>query len=57
MDFEEDFGLIVFIIMLFIALGFSMGFGISGTVEIQEIKQVDEGYYITINDEIYYKEV
>ena len=24
--------------------------------EIQDIKQVDNGYYITINNEIYYKE-
>ena len=26
------------------------------SIEIQEIKQVDNGYYITINNEIYYKE-
>lgn len=25
-------------------------------IEIQEIKPVDNGYYITINNEIYYKE-
>ena len=25
-------------------------------IEIQDIKEVDNGYYITINNEIYYKE-
>ncbi len=25
-------------------------------IKVQDIKQVDNGYYITINNEIYYKE-
>lgn len=56
-DLEEDYGLIIFIILIFVVLGFFMGVSIASEIEIQEIKQVDKGFYITINDKIYYKEV
>ena len=56
MDLDEDFLAVLFILAIFL-FGLVVGCVISETVEIQEIKQVDKGYYITINDEIYYKEV
>lgn len=42
-------------------VGFLLGvfFGVILTIkriDIQEIKQVENGYYVTINDEIYFKE-
>ena len=40
--------------LLGILVGYVIG---SCKMEIQEIKPVDNGYYITINNEIYYKEV
>ena len=44
-----------------VGLGIVLGFYIACIVrlprEIQEVREVDNGYYITINDEIYYKEV
>ena len=39
---------------------FGMLFGLiicsNPEIEIQDIRQVENGYYVTINDEIYYKE-
>ena len=41
-----------------ILIGFLMGVSLSyEKIKVQDIKQVDNGYYITINNEIYYKEV
>lgn len=37
-------------------MGFCIGIIVGSQIEIQEIKPVESGYYITINDEIYYKE-
>lgn len=55
---EERFDLWAVIVIASISLlfGFIIGFlGIG--IEIQNVKPVDDGYYITINDEIYFKEV
>lgn len=58
MDFDEDFGIMWFFALIILLLGVLIGSTIlTDSIEIQEIKQVDKGYYITINDEIYYKEV
>ena len=47
---------VIFTIVCFI-VGMILGFIVStNSINIQEIKPVDNGYYITINDEIYYKE-
>lgn len=48
---------IVFIFTIGIWVGIDVTFEIMKIEEIQEIKPVDNGYYITINNEIYYKEV
>jgi hypothetical protein len=56
----DDFGaevLVVLFIAVIFFLGLVVGCIMSGTLEIQEIKQADNGYYVTINNEIYYKEV
>lgn len=41
-----------------ILIGFLIGVSLFyEEIKVQDIKQVDNGYYITINNEIYYKEV
>lgn len=48
----------LFIMAVLILIGFLIGVSLSyEEIKVQEIKQVDNGYYITINNEIYYKEV
>ena len=43
--------------LICLIVGLLIGWGLNWfNPEIQEIKPVDNGYYITINDEIYYKE-
>lgn len=43
---------------ILILIGFLIGILVSyEEIKVQDIKQVDNGYYITINNEIYYKEV
>lgn len=45
-------------VAVFLLIGFLIGILVSyEEIKVQEIKQVDNGYYITINNEIYYKEV
>lgn len=45
-------------VVVFMLIGFLIGILVSyEEIKVQEIKQVDNGYYITINNEIYYKEV
>nr|DAY61364.1 MAG TPA: hypothetical protein [Caudoviricetes sp.] len=45
-------------VTVFILIGFLIGILVSyEEIKVQDIKQVDNGYYITINNEIYYKEV
>jgi len=61
-DIFEDYGL--WGIFIFISISVIMIFLIIGlgkeilqdpepTIEIQRVKQVDDGYYITINNEVY----
>ena len=54
--FDEGATIILCIgtLLLGILVGYMIG---SCKIEIQEIKPVEQGYYITINDEIYYKEM
>lgn len=48
----------LFAVTVFILIGFLIGIlGSYEEIKVQDIKQVDNGYYITINNEIYYKEV
>lgn len=48
----------LFIMAVLILIGFLMGVSLSyEEIKIQDIKQVDNGYYITVNSKIYYKEV
>lgn len=48
----------LFIMAVLILIGFLIGVSLSyEEIKVQDIKQVDNGYYITINNEIYYKEV
>jgi hypothetical protein len=52
----ENYDIWYFVIMLFIF--FLIGCcSVKPKIEIQEVVKGDNGYYITINDEIYYKEV
>lgn len=52
-DFMKAFTIIVFII-----IGFLIGVAPSyEEIKIQDVKPIENGYYITINNEIYYKEV
>ena len=45
-------------VAVFLLIGFLIGILVSyEEIKVQDIKQVDNGYYITINNEIYYKEV
>lgn len=51
----ENYDVSYFVIMLIIS--FLMGCcSVKPKIEIQEVVKGDNGYYITINDEIYYKE-
>lgn len=48
----------LFIMAVLILIGSLIGVSLSyEEIKVQDIKQVDNGYYITINNEIYYKEV
>lgn len=48
----------IFAMAILILIGFLIGISLSyEEIKVQDIKQVDNGYYITINNEIYYKEV
>ena len=55
---DVDENVAIFFTAVCFAIGIVVGwvFSLKG-IEIQEIKPVETGYYITINDEIYYKEV
>lgn len=45
-------------VAVFLLIGLLIGILVSyEEIKVQDIKQVDNGYYITINNEIYYKEV
>lgn len=55
----EDYGIwgvimsiavILFLIFLFMMMGKMV---LEPNIEIQRVKQVDDGYYITINNEVY----
>lgn len=52
-----DENIAVFFTIVCFVVGMILGLmiGLSAT-EIQEIKPVEQGYYITINNKIYYKE-
>jgi hypothetical protein len=55
--YEEISPIVMALFTIFgIIIGFTLGFCRGKLMEIQDIKQVDNGYYITINNEIYYKE-
>ena len=49
-------GICIFVFVLFIMIMGSLMFD-ARIIEIQEVKQLDTGYYITINNEIYEYEV
>lgn len=56
----DDFGTVMVVFFLLIiscCVGLIVGLNATNKIEIQDIKQVDNGYYITINDDIYYSEV
>ena len=52
---------LAFVIFLFVGFGISMikenKFNLHKNIEIQQITETDNGYYITINNKIYYSEV
>ncbi len=53
---EDLFDILLYILCFF--LGMLIGFiTLSESIEIQGIERTEKGYYITINNEIYYKEV
>ena len=55
--YEEISPIFMALLTIFgIIVGYTIGFLAEKTIEIQDIKSVDNGYYITINNEIYYKE-
>lgn len=57
MNYSEELLYIFFCITTFI-LGLISGcIALSESIEIQEVVETEKGYYITINNEIYYKEV
>ena len=56
MDIEDFMN--AFTIIVFIILGFLIGVATSyEEIKIQDVKPIENGYYRTINNEIYYKEV
>ena len=57
-DFIVDLFGPIMIVAIFIACGITYGIKfIKPSIEIQEVKQVEDTYYITINNEIYEYEV
>lgn len=53
---DSDYFFVAVVMILALIAGFVIGLLVKRPIEIQDIKEVDNGYYITINNEIYYKE-
>lgn len=54
--FDSESYFVAFLMAVAFVLGLFLGVIADIEIDIQDIKEVDGGYYITINNEIYYKE-
>lgn len=53
----EDNVIFMIVVIIFFLLATFVILNMENKIEIQNVKSVDDGYYITIDNEIYYKEV
>ena len=53
-EYPEYFFIMLFLVLIGILIGAILSYE---EINIQDVKQINDEYYITINNEIYYKEV
>ena len=54
---DENLFVFIGLLVSFICFCIGLGIGSNRELEIQDVRPVENGYYVTIDNNIYYKEV